>query len=108
MDSWGWALFKQGRLKEAEKTLRQAAELAPFSPEIHMHLGETLLALEQPEEALEQWDRALAYAFPERKALEARVRELRTRLAKQQAERNPADPEAPLDPTESDLEEDAL
>ncbi len=108
MDSWGWALFKQGRLKEAEKTLRQAAELAPFSPEIHMHLGETLLALEQPDEALEQWDRALAYAFPERKALEARVRELRTRLAKQQAERNPADPEAPLDPTESDLEEDAL
>lgn len=108
MDSWGWALFKQGRLKEAEKTLREATELAPFSPEIHLHLGETLLALEHPEEALEQWERALAYAFPERKALEERVRELRTRLAKQQSESRPADAEAPLEAEDSDSEEDAL
>jgi len=36
-------------------------------------------------EAAEQWDRALAYVFPERSALEKRLGDLRIRIAKEQA-----------------------
>ena len=84
MDSWGWALFKNGRFKESETVLRKAATLSPFSPEVHRHLGEALLKLNRLHDALEEWDRALAFAFPDRKALEAEAQELRTRLAKTQ------------------------
>ncbi len=108
MDSWGWALFRQGRFKEAEDTLRKAADLVPFSPETRKHLGEALLALGRMEEALEQWERALAFAFPERKTLEERVRELRTRIAKKHTEAVSPDPEEPSAPLEPDLDEAPL
>jgi len=106
MDSWGWALFKQGKFKESEEVLRKASELSPFSPEIRKHLGETLLSLGRLEEALEQWERALAYAFPDRKALEVRARELRTRIAKKRHEAALADPDEPIEPPEPDFDED--
>jgi Flp pilus assembly protein TadD len=89
MDSWGWALFKRGRFQEAEAALRKAAKLNPFSPEIHRHLGEALLRLERAQEALDEWDRALAFSFPGRKELEAQAQDLRTRLAKKNAESDP-------------------
>jgi tetratricopeptide (TPR) repeat protein len=82
MDSWGWVLFKQGKYKEAEAALRKAVEEAPFSPEAHRHLGEALLKLDRPQDALDEWERALAFAFPQRKELEEQVQSLRTRLAK--------------------------
>lgn len=82
VDSWGWVLFKQGKVKEAEEALRKAVELTPYSPEIRQHLGEVLLRLDRPQEALEQWERALAYAFPDRKELEEKVQKLRTELAR--------------------------
>jgi tetratricopeptide (TPR) repeat protein len=82
MDSWGWALFKQGKYQEAESALRQATELTPFSPEAHRHLGEALLKLDRLQDALDEWERALAYAFPQRKALEEQTQALRVRLAK--------------------------
>lgn len=107
MDSWGWALFKQGKTKEAEEVLRKAAELSPFSPEVRKHFGEALLTLGRLEEALEQWERALAYAFPERKALEARARDLRTRIAKKHAEALDA-PELSTETPEPELDEEAL
>lgn len=105
MDSWGWALFKQGRFKESEDILRKASELSPFSPEIRKHLGETLLSLGRLEEALDQWERALAYAFTDRKALEARARELRTRIAKKRYETAQPSPEEPTAALEPELEE---
>jgi tetratricopeptide (TPR) repeat protein len=82
MDSWGWVLFKQGKFKEAEAALRQAAEASPYSPEVHRHLGEALLKLDRLQDALDEWERALAFAFPQRKQLEDQVQGLRTRLAK--------------------------
>jgi tetratricopeptide (TPR) repeat protein len=107
VDSWGWALFKQGKLKEAEEALRKAVELTPYSPEIRKHLGEVLLQLDRPQEALEQWERALAYAFPQRKELEEKVQKLRTDLAKKQTPNTPSpDPVAPgeeKDPNDEDL-----
>jgi tetratricopeptide (TPR) repeat protein len=85
VDSLGWAQFKLGRIAEAEATLRRAVELSPFSPEVRKHLGEVLVKQDKLVEAAEQWDRALAFVFPDRTALEKRLGELRVRIAKEQA-----------------------
>jgi len=100
VDSWGWVLYKQGHYQEAEAALRKAVELTPFSPEIRKHLGEVLLKLDRPQEALDQWERALAFAFPLRDELEAQVEKLRSELAKKRtAQGKPAGPSA-QDPEE--------
>jgi tetratricopeptide (TPR) repeat protein len=104
LDSWGWALFKQGKLKEAEEALRKAVELRPYNPEIRKHLGEVLLKLDRREEALEQWERALAYAFSDRKELEERARKLRVEVARQQ--QNPGTENAPANPSSKDDEDE--
>ena len=103
---------------EAEKALREAAELSPFSPEIRAHLGEALLKLERLEDALAQWERALAYAFPGRERLEQRARELRVRIARAQGGLDPVpeadagddaphgEPEGAEDPGEEEEEDD--
>ncbi|BDU73401.1 tetratricopeptide repeat protein [Mesoterricola silvestris] len=82
LDSWGWALYKQGRFKESEEALRKASAISPYSPEIHKHLGEALLKLDRLQDALDEWERALAFVFPDRKDLEKQVLDLRTRLAR--------------------------
>ena len=87
VDSLGWAQFKLGKLAEAEATLRRAAGLSPFSPEVRRHLGEVLLKQGKLEEAAEQWERALAFVFPDRQDLEKRLGDLRLRIAKDQAQK---------------------
>ena len=104
VDSLGWAQFKLGRLQEAEKTLRRAVELSPFSPEARKHLGEVLLALGRLGEAADQWDRALAFVFPDRPTLEKRLGDLRLRIAKEQALR--PDPKAPTPSAPDDEDEE--
>ncbi|MCL1892884.1 MAG: tetratricopeptide repeat protein [Holophagaceae bacterium] len=91
LDSWGWVLYKQAKFVEAETFLRKAIEINPLSPETLKHLGETLLILDRPEEALEQWERALAFAFPDRKKLEEQLNQLKTDLAKKKLEESEAD-----------------
>jgi tetratricopeptide (TPR) repeat protein len=105
VDSLGWAQFKLGRLAEAEGTLRRAVELSPFSPEVRKHLGEVLVKEGKLVEAAEQWDRAMAFVFPERGDLEKRLGDLRLRIAKEQAakaEAPPADPPAAKPDEEDD------
>lgn len=87
VDSLGWAQFRLGKLVEAEATLRRAVALNPYSPEVRKHLGEVLEKQGKLTEAAEQWERALAFVFPERPALEKRLGELRIRLAKEQAKK---------------------
>jgi Flp pilus assembly protein TadD len=99
-DSWGWVLFKQGKYAEAEKALRRASELSPYSPEVRKHLGEALLKLGRRAEAAEQWERALAFSFPDRKALEKRLALLRTELAREGGAPPPG--EVPGRPAEDD------
>lgn len=104
-DSWGWVLFKQGKFKEAEAALRKAVELSPFSPDIRRHFGEVLLKLGRSEDALEQWERALAFVFPGRSELEKRTQELRVSVAKRRSapsEEPDADPQPPADPDDED------
>jgi Flp pilus assembly protein TadD len=109
VDSLGWAQFKLGRITEAEATLRRATELSPFSPEVRKHLGEVLMKQGKLVEAAEQWDRALAFVFPDRAALEKRLGDLRVRIAKEQAKKleapvaNPAAPAVKPDDDEDDL-----
>ncbi len=107
VDSLGWAQFKLGRIVEAEATLRRAAELSPFSPEVRKHLGDVLVKQGKLTEAAEQWERALAFVFPERVALEKRLGDLRIRIAKEQASKREsplASPEVP--PAKPDEDED--
>ena len=97
VDSLGWAQFKLGRIAEAEATLRKAADLSPFSPEVRKHLGDVLEKQGKLTEAAEQWERAMAFVFPERVALEKRLGQLRIRIAKEQAQKL----EAPAAPPET-------
>ena len=98
VDSLGWAQFKLGRIAEAEATLRHAAELSPFSPEVRKHLGEVLVKQGKLVEAAEQWERALAFVFPDRAALEKRLGDLRIRIAKEQAAKLEATGSQPVAP----------
>jgi tetratricopeptide (TPR) repeat protein len=52
MDSYGWLLFKQGRLEEAREYLQRAYDLEPQA-EIAGHLIEVLSALQQDKQAKE-------------------------------------------------------
>lgn len=106
VDSLGWAQFKLGKLAEAEATLRRAAELSPFSPEVRKHLGEVLEKQGKLAEAAEQWERALAFVFPDRPALEKRLGELRVRLAKEQAQKAVEVPGSVPDAAPDDDDED--
>jgi tetratricopeptide (TPR) repeat protein len=108
VDSLGWAQFKLGRIAEAEATLRKAADLSPFSPEVRKHLGDVLEKQGKLTEAAEQWERAMAFVFPERAALEKRLGDLRIRIAKELAaklETSAASAEVPA-PHPDDDEED--
>jgi tetratricopeptide (TPR) repeat protein len=58
LDSMGWALFRLGRLDEAEKYLARAFFERP-DPEIAAHLGEVLFAKGQPQKAREIWQSQL-------------------------------------------------
>ena len=58
MDSYGWLLFKQGRLQEAKDYL-QRAYAKQAEPEIGGHLVEVLWRLELKQEAKEIFDKAL-------------------------------------------------
>jgi len=58
MDSMGWALFRLGRLDEAEAYLVRAFAERP-DPEIAAHLGEVLFARGQPQKAREVWQSQL-------------------------------------------------
>ena len=65
-------------------------DLSPFSPEVRKHLGEVLVKQGKLAEAAEQWERALAFVFPERAGLEKRLGELRVRIAKEAAAKREA------------------
>ncbi len=59
LDSYGWALFRLGRLNEAESEIRKALESLQSDPTIHDHLGDILAALGRRDEAVTHWRKAL-------------------------------------------------
>jgi tetratricopeptide (TPR) repeat protein len=58
IDSMGWVAYRQGRLDEAERFLREAWE-QDRNAEIAAHLGEVLWMLERREEAIEVFNAGL-------------------------------------------------
>jgi Flp pilus assembly protein TadD len=59
LDSYGWGLFRTGRLGDSLGWLRRAAEKSPREAEIRLHLGAVLEALGRPGEAGAAYDEAL-------------------------------------------------
>ena len=105
-----WNAVNAAAVSTRGQRLAHPGHLAARDHQHRLHEGAALLAQGRLEEALEQWDRALAYAFPERKALEERARELRTRIAKKHAEAVQAKSEEPAEAPDPDpdLEEEDL
>jgi len=62
LDSLGWVYFKLNRLEEAEKRLRQAVERSQENAVACDHLGDVLMALGHPQDALHMWQTALEQA----------------------------------------------
>lgn len=54
----GKLLFKQGKFREAEKALLQAAAADDAQPEVHFQLGEVYLALEEYAKAESEYQKA--------------------------------------------------
>lgn len=79
-DSLGWLRFKQGKLAEAEKLLKQARLIEPGDQEIGVHLAEVLHAQQRTKEALAVLDEVLK-ADPKN----ARAKELKSRLSPQKS-----------------------
>lgn len=71
LDSMGWVNFHLGRLDEAEKYLKQAAEKLKDG-EIAAHLGEVLWTNGHKEEAKKVWNEALKFA-PDHKVLQQTI-----------------------------------
>lgn len=59
LDSFGWGLFKIGRLDDAVRWLERAAAQSPANPTIQWHLGDAYAAVGRTLEAEFQWRRAL-------------------------------------------------
>lgn len=59
VDSLGWAMLRQGDVKDALAQLERAVELEPEDPVINAHLGDAYLAAGRRREAEYQWRRAL-------------------------------------------------
>jgi tetratricopeptide (TPR) repeat protein len=81
LDSLGWALFKLGRVEDAEAPLRKAAAALADNSVVQDHLGDVLAGRRQWAEAIVAWERALAgdresvdVAAIERKIRDARQR----------------------------------
>ncbi|MHB8726398.1 MAG: tetratricopeptide repeat protein [Casimicrobiaceae bacterium] len=74
LDSMGWALYRLGRLDEAERYLERALDGKP-DPEIAAHLGEVLWRKGDRDRAREVWDAQLA-AHPDNAVLKETIRRL--------------------------------
>jgi cellulose synthase operon protein C len=64
-DTYGWIAHRRGDYQEALTHLEPAAAVMADDPLVQFHLGMTYAALERPEEALEQFRRAVEIAGPE-------------------------------------------
>lgn len=73
VDSLGWALFRLGRLDEAQKYLERAAGLRPDDPEILEHLGDVYRARGDHGAAQRAYRRALEVGEEGSEALERKL-----------------------------------
>ena len=74
LDSMGWALHRLGRNDEALKYLEHAKRRIN-DPEVDVHLGEVLLALDRKTDAREVWSKA-SERYPDNDELKRRLQKL--------------------------------
>jgi tetratricopeptide (TPR) repeat protein len=77
-DSLGWVYFMTGQYDKAIGLLERADKLSPEEPEILAHVGDTLVKLKRPGEAIEKYRKALK-CKPDKKIREeltGKIREL--------------------------------
>ncbi|MBM0103145.1 tetratricopeptide repeat protein [Steroidobacter sp. S1-65] len=74
LDSMGWALHRVGRHEDALNYLEQAKRRIN-DPEVELHLGEVLLALDRKSDALDVWKKA-SERYPENDELKQRLEKL--------------------------------
>jgi tetratricopeptide (TPR) repeat protein len=81
IDSLGWALFKQGRVEEAEPHLQKAATALPEQSVIQDHYGDVLARRGKVQEAISAWERALKGDGEDidKTAIEKKIRDARGR-----------------------------
>lgn len=81
IDSLGWALFKQGRVEEAEPHLQKAAEALPTNSVVQDHYGDVLAGRGKYREAITAWERALKGDGEDidRAEVEKKIRDARAR-----------------------------
>lgn len=81
IDSLGWALYKQGRIDEAEPHLRKAAQALPANSVIQDHHGDVLARQGKHQEAIAAWERALKGDGEDidTAAIEKKIRDARSR-----------------------------
>jgi tetratricopeptide (TPR) repeat protein len=84
LDSLGWVLFKQGRLKEAQEELQKAVALPEGyqDPVLWDHLGDVQYRLGDKQQACQAWEHALGlYAKGVRPPLDQRRNDIKQKLA---------------------------
>lgn len=74
LDSMGWALHRVGRHEDALNYLEQAKRRIN-DPEVDLHLGEVLLALDRKADALDLWKKA-SERYPENNEIKQRLEKL--------------------------------
>jgi tetratricopeptide (TPR) repeat protein len=75
LDSMGWALYRVGRHQDALGYLEHAKRRIN-DPEVDLHLGEVLLALDRKDDARDVWQRA-SERYPENDQIKQRLQKLR-------------------------------
>ncbi|MDD4899010.1 MAG: tetratricopeptide repeat protein [Candidatus Omnitrophica bacterium] len=76
IDSLGWLNFKRGKIEEALKQLKQAAQLTE-DPEIYKHLGEAYFATGDQENAKINWEKSLKLD-PSQEEIKKKIEECKT------------------------------
>jgi predicted Zn-dependent protease len=74
LDSMGWALHRVGRNDDALPYLEHAKRRIS-DPEVDLHLGEVLLALDRKQDARDLWTKA-SERYPENAELKQRLQKL--------------------------------
>ncbi|HKN46598.1 MAG TPA: tetratricopeptide repeat protein, partial [Candidatus Polarisedimenticolia bacterium] len=80
LDSLGWAQYRLSLFEPAEKNLRDALRYDRGDPTIMEHLGDLLMITGRIEEAVQEWESALAHGHEESQRLRDKMERARATL----------------------------
>ncbi len=77
IDSLGWLYYKKGLIEEAATCLEKAASIVPEDPTILEHLGDIYLEMDDPQKALEVYERSLMKKENDKTGIEKKIKSLK-------------------------------